>query len=84
MYETSQKITEKELIKEETRIYFEEVKRLEDIVNGLEEAAKVFETAIQKVLSSFNHDTSYITKINEIIKNLNGESPSKATKTKEK
>jgi hypothetical protein len=42
LYEASQKITEKELVKEETRIYFEEVKKLEDIVNGLEEAARVF------------------------------------------
>ncbi len=44
----------------------------------------MYEAAIKKALASFNHDTSYISKVNEIIKNLNGDSPSKAAKAKEK
>lgn len=70
LYEVSQKINEKQLTKEESRIYFEEVKRFENIVNSLEDVAKNYEGIIKKVLSSFSHDSSYIPKINEIIKSI--------------
>jgi hypothetical protein len=62
----------------------EEVKKVEDIVHSLEDTAKHFESAIKKISSNFTHDSSYIYKISEIIKNLNIESPAKPSKTKEK
>jgi hypothetical protein len=43
----------------------------------------MYEIAIKKIFTTFTHDGSYIGKINEIIKNLNTESPVKSSKTKE-
>lgn len=83
MYELSQKIGEKELAKEEAKIYIEEMRRTEEMLNGLEEIVKRYEGIIKGSYAGFSHDSSYITKINDILKSLNAESPSRSTKSRE-
>lgn len=59
------------------------MKHTEELLNGLEEIVKRYEIIIKNSYPAFTHDNSYISKINEILKTLNMESPSKSSKIKE-
>ena len=83
LYELSQKIGEKELAKEEAKIYIEEMRRTEEMLNGLEEIVKKYEGIIKSSYAGFSHDSSYISKINDILKSLNAESPARSTKSRD-
>lgn len=83
LYELSQKIGEKELAREEAKIYLEEMRRTEEMLNGLEDIVKRYESIIKGSYGGFSHDSSYITKINDILKSLNAESPLRSTKSRD-
>lgn len=59
------------------------MKNTERLLNGIEEMVKKYEVIIKNSYPAFTHDNSYISKINEILKTLNMESPRKASKPKE-
>ena len=52
-------------------------------MNGLEDIVKRYESIIKNSYSVFTHDTSYISKINDILKTLNSESVRKASRAKD-
>ena len=71
-YETSQNISENELIENEKRIYLEKVKKKCQFINALEKVMK----SIGKINNDFqenyllSHDETTNQKINEIVKNI--------------
>lgn len=58
------------------------MKNTEELLNGLEDIVKRYESIIKNSYNGFTHDTSYISKINEILKALNSESPRKTSRAK--
>jgi len=50
-----------------------------DLLNNLEKVIKNYESIIKLYNPSFTHDGSYIVKIQDVVKTLNVESPTKTT-----
>lgn len=79
LYELSLKINEKDLAREESKIYMTEMKATEGLLNNLETIIKSYENIIKGCHSNFVHDSSFINKINDIIRNMNIDSPTKGS-----
>lgn len=69
------KIQEKELGKEENRIYLQEVRNAQEFFGVLEAVVKQYEGGVKNFHSSFAHEGVFHYKIIEIIKSIGSESP---------
>ena len=88
-YQLSIKVNEKDLIKEEARIYLSQIRETCNLLNSLESIMNQYEKLAKSSNHDFEHDTSCMAKINEIAKSLSTDSPprnknmSKEKETKE-
>jgi hypothetical protein len=74
LYELSLKISEKDLAKEEAKIYASEMKITIDLLNNLESVVRNYENVIKVYNPGFAHDGSFIARVNEIVKTMSADS----------
>jgi hypothetical protein len=82
LYELSQKISEKDLAKEEAKIYVSEMRLTEELITNLEDIVQRYDSVIKKYHPAFAHDSTQIAKINDIFRNLS-DSPRSLLKPRE-
>lgn len=64
LYELSHKISEMDLAKEEARIYMNEMKNTEQLLNNIEDVVRRYELIVKASHPNFAHDGTTILKVN--------------------
>jgi hypothetical protein len=82
-HELASKLAEKDLAREEGRIYHAEIKTVSEIIAQLDGHLRGVEQTIKNYSGAFVHDSSYLAKIAEVIKSIGTESPSRVKRSTE-
>lgn len=74
-FELASKINEKDLAREEAKIYNAEIKTISEIIGNLDSLFKNIEGVVKNYSAGYAHDATYYLKVTDIIKSIGAESP---------